>query len=250
MIRQDAFRDVQARGTLTFTGALTGSPLVDLLSGLPTFTTLARLDNPQRLRTESYAWFVQDSYRVRPNVTLSAGLRYDLTSPPVDVDDRATLYDPQTGTLVPWGPAACRAPATRPTATTGRRVSAPRGRLTRRRPRCCAARMASTTTIRRSRRAKGCTSARRISIFPRSLPSPLGLVTLTDPFPSNFPIPTPNPAFGFQPDLRTPFLHEFNVTLQRQLGATRVAEVAYVGSRGRNLIAAKDINQPRRARRR
>ena len=97
LIRQDAFRDVQARGSLTFTGAFTGSPLVDLLTGLPTFTTLARLDNPQRLRTESFAWFVQDSYRVRPNVTLSAGLRYDLTSPPVDVDDRATLYDPQTG---------------------------------------------------------------------------------------------------------------------------------------------------------
>ena len=64
-------------------------------------------------------------------------------------------------------------------------------------------------------------------------------MTLSDPFPSNFPIPTPNSAFGFQPDLRTPFLHEFNVTLQRQLGATRVAEVAYVGSRGRNLIAAQ-----------
>ena len=75
--------------------------------------------------------------------------------------------------------------------------------------------------------------------------SPLGLVTLSDPFPRNFPIPTPNPAFGLQRDLRTPFLHEFNLTLQRQLGATRVAEVAYVGSRGRNLIAAKDINQPR-----
>ena len=94
---------MQARGTLTFTGALTGSPLADLLFGLPTFTTLARLDNPQRLRTESYAWFVQDSYRVRPNLTLSAGLRYDLTSPPVDAEDRATLYDPQTGELVPVG---------------------------------------------------------------------------------------------------------------------------------------------------
>ena len=81
--------------------------------------------------------------------------------------------------------------------------------------------------------------------FSAYFPSPLGLVTLSDPFPSNFPIPTPNPAFGFQPDLRTPYLHEFNVTVQRQLGATRVAEVAYVGSRGRSLIAARDINQPR-----
>ena len=75
--------------------------------------------------------------------------------------------------------------------------------------------------------------------------SPLGLVTLSDPFPAGFPIPTPNPALGIQRDLRTPYLHEFNVTLQRQLGPTRVAEVAYVGSRGRNLIASRDINQPR-----
>jgi hypothetical protein len=81
--------------------------------------------------------------------------------------------------------------------------------------------------------------------FAAYFPSQLGVVTLSDPFPRNFPIPTPNPAFGFQPDLRTPFLHEFNVTLQRQLGATRVAEVGYVGSRGRSLIAARDINQPR-----
>ena len=68
---------------------------------------------------------------------------------------------------------------------------------------------------------------------------------MSDPFPSDFPIPTPNPALGIQRDLRTPYLHEFNVTLQRQLGPTRVAEVAYVGSRGRNLIASRDINQPR-----
>ena len=46
LIRQDAFRDVQARGSLTFTGAFTGSPLVDLLSGLPTFTTLATRRQP------------------------------------------------------------------------------------------------------------------------------------------------------------------------------------------------------------
>ena len=39
------------------------------------------------------------------------------------------------------------------------------------------------------------------------------------------------------------------MTLQRQLGPTRVAELAYVGSRGRNLIAARDINQPGRAQR-
>ena len=164
LIRQEAFRDVQARGTLTFTGAFTGNPLLDLLSGLPTFTTLAQLDNPQRLRTESYAWFVQDSYRIRPNLTLSAGLRYDLTSPPVDVDDRATLYDPQTGRAAGGRHRWLSARGLRrPIATTGRRVSARPGRWIGRRRRWSGAPTASTTTTRRSRRAKGCISARRIS---------------------------------------------------------------------------------------
>jgi hypothetical protein len=244
MIRQDAFRDVQARGTLTFTGALTGSPLADLLSGLPTFTTLARVDNPQRLRTESYAWFVQDSYRVRPNVTLSAGLRYDLTSPPVDVDDRATLYNPETGMLSRVGTDGL----TRAGYETDRNNWAPRIGA------AWTVDEAATTVLRGAygihynhsalAPSEGLYFSAPYFTFSAFFPSPLGLVTLTDPFPSNFPIPTPNPAFGFQPDLRTPFLHEFNVTVQRQLGATRVAELAYVGSRGRSLIAARDINQP------
>jgi hypothetical protein len=245
LIRQDAFRDVQARGSLTFTGAFTGSPLVDLLSGLPTFTTLATVDNPQRLRTESYAWFVQDSYRVRPNVTVSAGLRYDLTSPPVDVDDRATLYDPQSGALVPVGTAGL----SRAGYEVDRNNWAPRIGA------AWTIDEAATTVLRGAygihynhsalAPSEGLYFSAPYFNFSAFFTSPLGLVTLSDPFPRNFPIPTPNPAFGFQRDLRTPFLHEFNVTLQRQLGATRVAEMAYVGSRGRNLIAAKDINQPR-----
>ena len=245
LIRQNAFRDVQARGTLTFTGAFTGAPLTDLLSGLPTFTTLARVDNPQRLRTESHAWFVQDSYRIRPDVTVSAGLRYDLTSPPVDVEDRASLYNPQTGALVQVGTGGLP----RAGYETDRNNWAPRIGA------AWTIDESATTVLRGAygihynhsalAPSEGLYFSAPYFNFSAFFTSPAGLVTLTDPFPAGFPIPTPNPAFGFQRDLRTPFLHEFNVTLQRQLGATRVAEVAYVGSRGRNLIAAKDVNQPR-----
>ena len=245
LIRQDAFRDVQARGTLTFAGAFTGNPMSDLLSGLPTFTTLAQLDNPQRLRTESYAGFVQDSYRVRPNVTLSAGLRYDLTSPPVDVDDRATLYNPQTGNLQPVGTNGFP----RAGYDTDRNNWAPRLGA------AWTVDRAATTVVRGAygihynhsalAPSEGLYFSAPYFAFAAYFTSPLGFVTLTDPWPRNFPIPTPNPATGFQRDLRTPYLHEFNVTLQRQLGSTRVAELAYVGSRGRNLIAARDANQPR-----
>jgi hypothetical protein len=245
LIGQNAFRDVQARGTLTFAGAFTGSPLVDLLTGLPTFTTLARLDNPQRLRTASYAAFVQDSYRILPNLTLSAGLRYDLISPPVDVDDRASLYNPATGTIQTVGTGGL----SRGGYDTDRNNWAPRLGA------AWTVDAAETTIVRGAYGIHYIQSALAPSEglyfnapyfdFTAYFTSPLGLVTLTDPFPAGFPIPTPNPALGIQPDLATPYLHEFNVTLQRQLGATRVAEVAYVGSRGRNLIASRDINQPR-----
>ena len=104
LIRQDAFRDVQARGSLTFTGAFTGNPLVDLLVGPADVhdagarSTTRSVCAPSRTRGSC-----RTAIRIRPNLTLSAGLRYDLTSPPVDVDDRATLYDPQTGALQPVG---------------------------------------------------------------------------------------------------------------------------------------------------
>ena len=244
LIRQDAFRDVQARGSLTFTGALTGSPLNDLLFGLPTFTTLARVDNPQRLRTESYAWFVQDSYRIHPSVTISAGLRYDLTSPPVDEEDRATLYDSQTGNLVSVGTGLPRAG-----------YDADRNNWAPRLGAAWTLDESGTTVLRGAygihynhsalAPSEGLYFSAPYFAFAAYFPTALGVVTLTDPFPRNFPIPTPNSAFGIQRDLRTPYLHAFNVTLQRQIGSTRVAEVGYVGSRGRNLIAARDLNQPR-----
>jgi hypothetical protein len=244
-VTQTAFRDVQARGALTFTGAFTGNALIDLLSGLPTFTTLATVDNPQRLRTESYALFVQDSYRIRPNFTLSAGIRYDVTSPPVDRDDRATLYNPQTGSLQPVGSGGLpRAGYDGDRNNWGPRLGAA---WTLDRSERTVLRGAYGIHYNHSALApsEGLYFSAPYFNFAAYFTSPLGLVTLSDPFPRNFPIPTPNPAFGFQRDLRTPYLHEFNVTVQRQLGPTRLAEIAYVGSRGRNLVAARDINQPR-----
>jgi hypothetical protein len=174
-----------------------------------------------------------------------AGLRYELTSPPVDANDRATLYDPQTGSLVT--PGANGFP--RAGYATDRNNWAPRLGA------AWTVDRAATTVLRGAYGIHYNHSALAPSEglyfnapyyrYALYFTSQLGVVTLSDPFPSNFPIPTPNPALGIQRDLATPYLHEFNVTLQRQFGTTRVGEVAYVGSRGRNLIAARDINQPR-----
>ena len=103
--QQNAFRDVESRGRLQFSPflTLTNNALGDLLLGFPLVTSVARVDNPQQIRTESYNFFINDSYRVTPRLTLNGGLRYEYNSPPVDAEDRANIYDVATRSLVPVG---------------------------------------------------------------------------------------------------------------------------------------------------
>ena len=242
LVRQEAFRDVQARGALTFTGLLTGDPLTDLLFGLPTFTTVARLDNPQNLRTESYAAFVQDDIDVRPDLTLSLGLRYEVISPPVDVDDRATLYDPGTGGIVAVGTGG----VPRAGYEADRNNWAPR----------VGAAWApgdGATVVRAAYGIHYNVSALAPSEglyfnapyfeLQAFFPSAAAPLVVHDPFPQGSGFFPPS-GTAFQRDLRTPYLHQYNVNVQRQLGSARVVEIAWVGSRGRNLIAGRDLNQP------
>lgn len=86
--------------------------------------------------------------------------------------------------------------------------------------------------------------------------SPTGAsVPLADPF---FPLPSQNqfPTFVrgvalagqiFDRDLRTAYFHQFNSGLQYSLSRDLLLEVAYVGTRGRNLIRDVAINQARLA---
>ena len=122
-------------------------------------------------------------------------------------------------------------------------------RCRRHRPYCAAA-TGSTTTRARSRPAKDCISTRHTSISVSTVPVPRAVppVTLQDPFPQNYPVPVPTSATAYQRDLKTGWLEHWSVSVQRQLGGRRAVEVAYVGSRGHDLIAARDINQPLRVR--
>jgi TonB dependent receptor/Carboxypeptidase regulatory-like domain len=244
-VRQEAFRDVQARGNIAFTPfAYTGNALGDLLLGLPSLTVGARLDNPQRLRTENVGLFVQDSWRVAANLTLTGGLRYELTSPPVDVDDRANLYDPEQGQLVRVGTGGLP----RAGYAADRNNVAPRAGF--------AWTLDDSTVVRGAyglyynqaalAPSEGLYFSDPYFHLDFFLPAAgLPPLTLYDPFPANYPFPSPQSGFTIQRDLETPYLQHWSLGVQRQVGATRTIEVAYVGSRGRQLTAARDINQPR-----
>ena len=244
-LHQNAFRDVQARGFLNFSSQapFTGNALADLLVGLPVASGGATLDNPQRLRTERLSLFVQDSVHLTPSLTLSAGVRYELTSPPVDANDRANVYDPTTGSLVPVGTGG----VPRAGYASDRNNWAPRigvawtpGRSGR-----TIVRAGYGLFYNQSALAPGEGLYFNPPFFDFSLFFPLpGLpLTLSDPFPSAFPVPLPSSALTFQPDLRTPYLHHWNLGVQQELGDSRSIEMAYVGSLGRNLLNGRDINQ-------
>jgi hypothetical protein len=245
-VRQSAFRDVQARGFLTFVQqGFTGNALADLLLGLPVLTGGARLDNPQNLRSKAWSLFAHDEWRVSPALSISAGLRYDYVSPPVDADDRANLYDPATGTLVQVGTGGMPRGGYDP----DRNNFAPRIGF------AWAPDAARKHVVRGGYGVyynQGALATSEGLYFNPPFfdlrvffPVPgLPPVTLTDPFPATVVVPIPQSATSFQRDLQTPRMDHWNASYGREITDRRALEVAYVGSRGTNLISARDANQP------
>jgi carboxypeptidase family protein len=239
-VSQSAFRDVQARGFLNFINqAFTNNALADLLIGLPVVTGGARLDNPQNLRARSWSLFAHDEWRASNALTVSAGVRYDYIAPPVDTDDRANLYDLTQGTVVPVG--------------TG---DMPRGgydgdwnNIAPRAGFSWALDRESHHVVRGgygiyyNQGALATSEGLYFNPPYFNLGVNIASATLVNPFPPNSGF-FPQSATAYQRDLQTPWMEHWNIGLQRLLGRGRSIEVAYVGSRGHDLISARDANQP------
>jgi hypothetical protein len=244
--QQNAFRDVESRGRLQFSPflTLTNNALGDLLLGFPLLTSVAHVDNPQQIRTESYNFFINDSFRVTRQLTLNAGLRYEYNSPPVDKEDNANIYDVVTRSLVPVGTNGVPRSGFEP----DRNNFAPRVGF------AWTIGDDGYTVLRggygvyydQSPLAPAEALYFNSPFFDNNIFFSLpGLpLTLNNPFPSFFPFPLPDSALAIQRDLRTGYMQHWNLNVQRQLGEKSVLEVAYVGSKGTKLLTARDINQP------
>ncbi len=240
--QQNAFRDVQSRGFLNFLG-FTGNPLADLLLGAPSVTGVAISDNPQYLRTTSYNFFVNDTWRARPDLTLTAGIRYEFNSPPVDKFDRANVYDAALGRLVQVGTNG----VPRAGHEADRNNFAPRLGF--------AWRPGGGETVLRGgygfyfdqsalAPGEGLYFSPPFFDFRLFFAMPGMPLTLDDPYPENFPFPSPPSALSYQRGLRSPYVQHWSFSVQRRLGRNRVIEAGYVGSKGTKQLAARDINQP------
>jgi hypothetical protein len=72
-----------------------GSGIADFILGLPTLMARGNPESSGRWeeRSSLFAGFVQDDWRIRPNLTLNLGLRYEYQTPLTEIDDRQTNFD-------------------------------------------------------------------------------------------------------------------------------------------------------------
>jgi hypothetical protein len=75
-------------------------------------------------------------------------------------------------------------------------------------------------------------------------PNPFnGIITPTKGQPTDLSLFRPILLYGeFQPHLRTQYTGQYNLTIQRELSASTMLQIGYVGSQGHRLLAAHDLN--------
>ena len=237
----NAILDYYSRGSLSFSGAISGTGISDLLLGFPSFALQAQSDNPQTLRATYTAPYLQDDWKLSRRLTLSLGLRYEYASPPKDPYDRMAALNPATGKISRVGTNGLPRTVMQP----DRNNWAPRIGL---------AWNLDNKTVIRSGYGIYYDSGMfvvnssqyfnppyfQVRVF---FPTATSLISLTNPFTGGItPPPSPN---SVSPDARTSYLQHWSFAIERSLGALTTFNVSYVGSKGTHLVRSRDLNQPR-----
>jgi hypothetical protein len=240
--RQNGILDQLVRGSMSFSGALSGSGIGDLLLGLPSFGLQSQADNPQAQRTTAFNFWFQEDWKVHRKLSLNVGLRYEYNTPPVDPHDRMSAFNLQTRVLSRVG--------TEGVSRSG--IEPDRNNLA---PRVGLAWAISPTLVARG--GYGIyydagtlivNSAQyfnppyfNVRIF---FPTATSLLTLNNPFPSNSGLTPPAALSTLNPDFTTAYMQHWNVTLQKELAPLTTLSAGYVASKGTHLVRSRDLNQP------
>jgi len=249
------------RGQFTFASnytsnrgaAGTGHPWASFLLGFPNRLERDFVDTYPEVVINFVGFFAQDDFRVSRNLTLNLGLRWDLLTTPVEKNNRQTNFSVQDG-LIHLASDDDRGPLTTNfyggwAPRLGMAWSPDAGRT--------AIRGAYGISYYRDNfGANGGTLERNYPLFQQIVLDTPDQFTpfrsLSDGLPGFTPVPlTPTlvpPAgfavFFFPAGDKPNMAHMFNIGIQRELPWDSVVDVAYVGTRGKNIFVSRNINVP------
>jgi hypothetical protein len=273
--------DFYVNGEYYFYGTNSGNysqnDRADFLMGLPDEYFQAPRA-PSNIRTYNLSYFVQDEWRVRSNLTLTLGMRYEFNSPKKDLQGRSfSLIPGQQSSRFPNAPLGMAFPGD-PNTPVGSNFPdkndfAPRFGF------AWAPGGNGRTSIRGGFGVfydilKGEDNLQYngqepffaasdlffnpLSGNPTSLPAnfsdPFATLGQKNPFPSTPPPSTLNWAnagylpvggggvYYVDPHLRTPYIYQFNLSVERELTRNTLLSVAYIGSNSHKLTSLEDFN--------
>jgi hypothetical protein len=234
----------------------TGFDVASFLLGFAASKTRNLFDAETYTETRpEYSLYLQDDFRVTSKLTVNAGLRWDVYVPWIEQDNRQSNFDEATGRFVVASDDAVieGIQVGRYLQTYSKRDLAPRLGL------AYDVRGDGRTIVRGGfgvywNFTPGGTSSSKAQNPPflqsTALTTTVGATTLrvSDGLPPPPGVDPSRPASGttrsiFDPNFRDAYAQNWNVNVQQALGTNYALEVAYVGSRGRQMILKGDPNQ-------
>jgi hypothetical protein len=234
----------------SYANILLGYPPTDLERGFP--------GGPFLKSSKEIAFYVQDDWKVRPDLTLNVGLRYDIFTAPTERFDRQSNFNPATGNITR------ASDANRALVNTDKNNFGPRIGFA-----YSGLKEDKTFVIRGG---YGLLYALDVNGRPDLSANPpfasRYFCTITQfgtaacphvPFIPNldtgYPLPPPPPStalvfpapnqdiFYVDPNVRNEIFHQYNLTFQYEFAPSWLAEAGYVGSLGRNLLVVHNIGR-------
>jgi len=246
-LKDNAFIDVTRRTpAYGIPGVFTGDSMADLLLGLPEWLQLNTVPEVKQLQ-QAYSGFFQDDWKVRRDLTLNLGLRYEYTTPFYGSGaNRNINFDPATGGLV------FASDDDKYLVTPDRNNFGPRlGIAWQMLPERLVLRggygiFYNTEDIYGSEanlplNPPQLTQARLQRVGTGPAP-----VRLSEPIPSGVLSSYDSRTVGLRTrerEQRSGLIQQWNIAIQLQLDRSSTYELAYVGNRGRNLFGLYERNQ-------
>jgi len=258
-------------GTSYFTGSFTGNAYADFLLGLPKYATTTS-GGTYRGYTANYqtSLYAQDSYRITNRLTLNYGLRWDTDAPYVEKQDRSFSFNSSTGeVMVPSDQTydylyAGFVDAGLASVVTASEAGYPKALVhsdySNFAPRLGFAYLLTSdqkTVLRggygvyfeRSTDATW-TSMQSGSPFNGSLSNWGNTITdgvptwqLPEIFPTTYSTETGYDLSGINPNLKSPYIQQWNLTIEQQLSPSTGLRVSYLGTRGTKLVWIQNLNE-------